>query len=281
MTVDDRPHNVDALAGDDVVELFGWPVTLLDEIRDLSCLANRGEIEIGEWRRRDAELRAAGPAESPHDQIGVVHKAAMDAWRGICAEPGEAMDRMLRLTRRLDAALRGAPDDEDLREQLSLIDELLSSPRDRDVRPQLQEDRELVTWWLACSTQLDHVTGLPWDYLARYRWLPDPALGRVPAFLDLARWRALREAPAEMTHLARQLRPEVMPYPAMDEVSQHALTRFPSRVIEAAGNGDKDAATLAVQVLHLWQSKETQRFLLRETARGWPENLRQPDPLPH
>jgi hypothetical protein len=54
-----------ALAHEEVTELFGWPVALLEEIRELRGLAERGEIWIDEWRRRDAALRAVGPEESP------------------------------------------------------------------------------------------------------------------------------------------------------------------------------------------------------------------------
>jgi len=124
------------------------------------------------------------------------------------------------------------------------------------------------------------VTGLPWDYLGRYRQLPDPLLGTVPTYAGVARRRALAEAPDEVARMARQLRPDAMEFPAVDEVDQMALTRFPGLVIEAAAKGDKDAAVISSQVLQLWQAPETQRLLLRQTARGWPENLRQPDPLP-
>ena len=41
----------------------------------------------------------------------------------------------------------------------------------------MQEERELIVRWLAASSGLDDETGLPWDYLARYRWIPDPMLG--------------------------------------------------------------------------------------------------------
>jgi hypothetical protein len=54
-------------------------------------------------------------------------------------------------------------------------------------------------------------------------------------------------------------------------------TWFPRCVVEAAGRGDQDADAVAEQVLRLWQAPETQRFLLRQTARGWPENLHMPD----
>jgi len=280
MAADNSPSNFDMLASDDVVELFGWPVSLLDQIRELASLAHCQEIEIDEWRRRDAELRAAGPAQPASDQIGAARKAVLEARLEMPADKNEAEDRLLRLTSRLDAALHGAPDDDKLRERLRHINEMLGSPDHRVMRTRLQQDRALVTRWLASSAQTDEITGLPWDHLARYRWLPDPALGTVPAFLGVARHRALSEAPDEMKHLARQLQPDTLPYPATAELDQLALTRFPSRIIEAASRGDKDAAAVSSQVLHLWQGAETQRFLLRETARGWPENLRQADPPP-
>jgi len=187
---------------------------------------------------------------------------------------------MLRLAERLRAALHGAPDDEALREQLGRIDDILSTEHQCGLKARFQEKRERVTRWLLSSAQIDDVTGLPWDYLGRYRQLPDPLLRTVPAYAGVARRRALAEAPDEVARVARQLRPEAMEFPAAEEVDQLALTRFPSLVIKAAAEGDKDAAALSSQVLQLWQAPETQRFLLRETARGWPENLRQPDPLP-
>ena len=54
----DDPEDLEALAADDVTELFGWPVSLLDAISEVSKLADSGEIDIRDWRRRDRELRA-------------------------------------------------------------------------------------------------------------------------------------------------------------------------------------------------------------------------------
>ncbi len=54
-------------------------------------------------------------------------------------------------------------------------------------------------------------------------------------------------------------------------------TWFPRGGVEAAGRVGQDADAMAEQVLRLWQAPETQRFLLRQTARGWPENLHMPD----
>lgn len=280
MTADKCPEDLKALGGDEVSELFGWPVSLLDEIRELRDLAEQGGIWIDEWRRRDALLRASGPGQSPREQIEATRAAALEAWRDKPAGEDDTGDRMLRLAERLRAALHGAPDDESLREQLGRIDDILSTEHQRGLKARFQEKRERVTRWLLSSAQIDDVTGLPWDYLGRYRQLPDPLLRTVPAYAGVARRRALAEAPDEVARLARQLRPEAMEFPAAEEVDQLALTRFPSLVIKAAAEGDKDAAALSSQVLQLWQAPETQRFLLRETARGWPENLRQPDPLP-
>lgn len=120
---------------------------------------------------------------------------------------------MLRLAHRLGAALNGAPDDEELRGELVRIDDMLRIETHRGVRTRLQKDRELITRRLAFSARLDDVTGLPWEYLARYRWLPDRVLGQVPAFLGVAHRRALAEAPDEIASLARQLRPDAMEFP--------------------------------------------------------------------
>ncbi len=60
----DGPERLEALAADDVTELFGWPVSLLDAITEVSQAAVRGEIGIHDWRRRDKELRAPAPRSS-------------------------------------------------------------------------------------------------------------------------------------------------------------------------------------------------------------------------
>src|SRR5260370_7620624 len=69
MTADKCPGDLNVLGSDEVSELFGWPVSLLDEIRELSDLAEQGEIWIDEWRRRDALLRASGPGQPPRHQV--------------------------------------------------------------------------------------------------------------------------------------------------------------------------------------------------------------------
>jgi hypothetical protein len=279
MTADKGPDDLNALAADEVSQLFGWPVSLLDEIRELRDLAEQGEIWIDEWRRRDALLRASGPGQSPREQIEATRAAALEAGYDRLVGEDDTGDRMLRLAERLGAAMQGAPDDEALREQLERIDDILGTEPHRGLKARFQEKRERVTRWLLSSTQIDDLTGLSWDYLGRYRWLPDPLFGKVPAYAGVARRRALAEAPDEVAHLAKQLRPDAMKFPAVDELDQLALTRFPSLIIEAAAKGNTDAAAVSSQVLQLWQAPETQRLLLRETARGWPENLRQPDPL--
>lgn len=283
MAADNSPDDLNALADEQVTELFGWPVRLLDKIRELRELAYNENIGIEEWRHRDASLRADGPKEYPREKMKAASDAALDAWVSTPASEKETGgQRMLRLAERLGSALEGAPDDDGLREQLGRIDDMLNAERLRGVKARLQDERDLVTRWLAVSAGLDEETGLPWDYLARYRWLPDSVLGKVPAFLELARRQALAEVPKETERLARQLRPDAKPDPmAISELNQHTLTMFPRRIIEAASCGDSDAAAIAGQMLTLWQAPETQRFLLRETAQGWPENLRLPGPLPH
>ena len=270
----DDPEALEALAADDVTELFGWPVSLLDAISEVSKLAHSGEIDIRDWRRRDRELRAAGPAQSPRDQLKAAHDAAFNAWLDM---DDDAADRMRRLISRLAAARLGAPDDDQLRRELAEIDERIRTERDPRVKRPLQAKRERIAGWLLASGGLDEETGLPWDYLAAYRWIPDPVLGRVPALIGVARKRALAQAPEEIAGLARRLRPDAKPDSLeIGELSQHALTSFPSSIIAAASRGDQDATAVAEQVLQLWEAPETQRFLLRVTARGWPENLQQP-----
>lgn len=267
-----------ALASDQVTELFGWPVKLLDELGELRALARRGEIDIEEWRRRDRELRNAGPGQYPRDQIMTAFDAACDRSLAARRERAGDHDQIDRLVTRLKAALDGAPDDDQLCRELEQLDVMLDQRLGHEVRAVLEKDRELVVWWLTSGTAFDRVTGLPWDYLGRYRWLTDAVLGLVPAPVDVARGKALAEAPEEISQLARRLCPDARPDPlAMGALEQHALTWFPHCVVEAAGRGDQDADAVADQVLQLWQAPETQRFLLRQTARGWPENLHVPD----
>ncbi len=271
----DDPDGLEALAADDVTELFGWPVSLLDVIREVSQAAHRGEIDIHDWRRRDKELRAVGPAQFPRDRLKAAHDAAVTAWLDL---DDDAEYRMRRLIRRLAAARFGAPDDDQLRQELTEIDESIRTERDPGVKRPLQNKRERIAGWLLASGGLDEETGLPWDYLAAYRWIPDPVLGRVPALIGIARKRALAQAPDDIADLARRLRPDAKPDPLeIGELNQHALTMFPRSIIAAAGRGDQDAAAVAEQIRQLWEAPETQRFLLRETARGWPENLQQPE----
>jgi hypothetical protein len=94
-------------------------------------------------------------------------------------------------------------------------------------------------------------------------------------FVNVARRQALAEAPEEITRPAQQVCPDARdPFDPVAEFDQLALTRFPARIPEAANSGDPDASALADQ------TAEAQRFLLRETARGWPEDLREPDSSP-
>jgi hypothetical protein len=166
-----------------------------------------------------------------------------------------------------------------LHRELAEID-LLSAERHRGLEAGLEHDRELIVWWLATSVRLDYQTGLPWDYLARYRWISDPVLGLVPALINVARARAFAEAPDDIAQLARRLRPDAKPDPfAEAELSQHALTWFPRCLIEAARRGDQDAAAVVEQVRRLWEAPRTRRFLLNATARGWPEHLRESAPV--
>lgn len=275
MAMGDDPEGLEALAADDVTELFGWPVILLDTIREVREAAVRGEIDIHDWRCRDRELRTAGPAQFPGDQLEAAHDAAVAAWLDL---DDDAADRMRRLMGRLAAARFGAPDDDQLRRELTEIDERIRTERDPGVKRPLQKRRERIARWLLASGGLDEETGLPWDYLAAYRWIPDPVLGRVPALIGIARKRALAQAPGEIADLARRLRPDAKPDPLeIGELSQHALTSFPRSIIAAADKGDQDAAAVVEQVRQLWEAPQTQRFLLRETARGWPESLREPE----
>jgi uncharacterized protein YecT (DUF1311 family) len=275
-----RPDDLDALAGDEVSELFGWPVGLLDQLTSIQHAAHRDEITIHEWRRQDTELRATGPAQFPSDQIDATRQAAQAAWLDHDDEDA-AGKRMERLVNRLRAVTNAAPDDDELRQRLGRLDELIAEERMPAVVGQLRKAQARIYRWLVTSGSIDEQSGLPWDYLARYRWQQDPVLGQVPVFVNVARRQALAEAPEEITRPAQQVCSDARAsFAPVAEFDQLALTRFPARILEAANDGDPDAIALADQTRRLWQSAEAQRFLLRETAHGWPEELREPDGSP-
>jgi hypothetical protein len=141
--------DLEVLAGDEVSELFGWPVGLLDQILDVECLAEDGVIWIDEWRRRDAELRAAGPQVFPRQRAETAWQTALETWFDSFTIGGAADGRIRRLARRLGAALHGAPDTTALRERLARIDDHLAQERDRQLRAESQQHRDLIAQWLA------------------------------------------------------------------------------------------------------------------------------------
>ena len=271
------PADLVVLAGDEVSELFRWPVSLLDQILEVEGLAGKRVIWIDEWRRRDAELRAVGPKRFPRQQAEAARQAALEVWLDSFTCGEEADGRMRRLAGRLGAALHGPPDALALRERLRRIDGHLAEERDRRLRAESEEHRDLVAQWLAAPGPLDDVTGLPWELLACYRWLPDPVLGQVPASINAARERALAEAPEDTLRLARQFRPDAAASLAatIGDLEETALATFPRRLVETAERGTQQAM-LADEVLALWQAPATRRFLLRETARGWPGHPQEP-----
>jgi hypothetical protein len=277
MTLIHETSGLDTLSDDKITELFGWPVPLLDDIGALQELADTGQLGIEEWRRRDVELRASGPSSFPRDQAEAAHKAAVQAWIDAGPRANDKRRRMQLLATRLRALLYPAPDDQALRDQLARYDEMLSAERDRNVRERLRIRQRQLAHWLVANDAYDRVTGLPWDYLLRYRWLPDPVLGRVPAYLGVARTAALAGAPEETARLARQLRLEGRSgfCAITDELDQDALTAFPRHLIEAAAR-NHDYQDLATQIRRLWQAPAMQAFLLQETSRSWPGTADEP-----
>lgn len=141
--------DLDVLAGDSVSELFGWPVSLLDQMLDVESLAENRVIWIDEWRRRDAELRAAGPKRFPREQADDVWQASLEAWLDSFTCGEEADGRMRRLADRLGAALHGPPDATALRERLRRIDDHLAEERDGRLRAESEQHRDLIAQWLA------------------------------------------------------------------------------------------------------------------------------------
>lgn len=171
MTLTNVNSDLEALADDQVTELFGWPVRLLDDIRALQELADSGQLDIAEWRNQDAGLRAGGPAYFPRLQVEAAYRAAVQAWIDAGPRANEQRRLMQLLSSRLRAILYPAPDDQALRDQLDRYDGLLSAERDRNVRERLRIRQRLLAHWLVAGDAYDRVTGLPWEYLLRYRWL--------------------------------------------------------------------------------------------------------------
>ncbi|MGH3159221.1 MAG: hypothetical protein ACRDNF_21970 [Streptosporangiaceae bacterium] len=159
------PDDLDALAGDEVSELFGWPVGLLDQLTGIQNAAHRDEITIHEWRRQDAELRATGPARFPIDQRDATCQAAEEAWLDHDGEDA-AGKRMRRLFYRLRAVSDAATDDDELRQRLTRLDERIAEERMPALVDQLRKIRARACRWLVTSGSIDEQSGLPWDYLA-------------------------------------------------------------------------------------------------------------------
>lgn len=149
-----------ALAGDEVTELFGWPVSVLDELADLRDQAYDGQVWISDWRRREAELRASGPAQADTAAIGAARQAADKAWIDSLSDDELTQSRLLRLSSRLGAALRGAPDDAGLHERLAWLEAKLSDAAD-EADPEiarLRESRNLLASWLDPAVRDDLAT---------------------------------------------------------------------------------------------------------------------------
>jgi hypothetical protein len=158
-----------ALASDDASDLFGWPVSLLDQMLHVEGLAADGAIWIDEWRRLDAELRAAGPKRFSRRQAEATRQAALEAWLDSFTSGEEADGRMRRLAGRLGAALHGPPDATELRKRLARIDQHLAEERDAALRAQSRKHRDLVARWLDTSARPGGGTGQPPDLARRVR----------------------------------------------------------------------------------------------------------------
>jgi hypothetical protein len=141
--------DLSVLASDEASELFGWPISLLDQILHVERLAGEGVIWISEWRRMDAELRAAGPKRFPRWQAEATREAALEAWLDSLNIGEEPDIRMRHLVSRLGAALHGAPDAAELRKRLERIDRHLAEERDSRLRAESEKHRDLIAQWLA------------------------------------------------------------------------------------------------------------------------------------
>lgn len=158
--MDTRLDDLYALTGDEVGELFGWPVSLLDKLAEIRESAESEEITLQEWRRQDAELRAVGPAQFAHDQIETtcraIRKALVD---DDTADADE--ERLLLLLRRLRALANAAPDDDAIRQQFTRLRERIAEETMPAIADWLRETQARLRRWLVASGSIDERSGLP------------------------------------------------------------------------------------------------------------------------
>lgn len=255
-----------ALAAD---ELWGWPVDVLDSLLELRQRAWAGEISIEEWREQDAALRTGKPAvdtkevEELQDELLV--NGPIDAPEGAHR----------RLSGRLSALAYPAPSDEELWQELSATHKALTERRhERRVEEIARKNRDRITAWLTRpSSGMDPVTGLPWSWIAHYRAVDDPDLGRVPQYVDMARQLALDGASATDRQRADMIAPgntssERKLATSIAALNQNRLTWLPRLIYDAVSGNDELRPPVA-KLASILSNAAVQQLLFEETSDGW------------
>src|SRR2546423_1028427 len=89
-------------------ELWGWPVEVLDRLRELSVQAWAGEISLEQWREQDAAERAGKPVVDREEisqlRIEWIEEPPEDV-------PDDVQDVLMT---RLAALIQTAPSDDEL-----------------------------------------------------------------------------------------------------------------------------------------------------------------------
>lgn len=266
----------DALVAD---ELWGWPVAVLDHLRELRRQAWGGEISLEEWRERDAASRAGLPGLDL-DQIKQFQDRWIEEWvRTITGDRDE--DSSDQLMRRLTALLDPAPTDEQLWDELAEACRALADPKhERRLEEAYRRKRARIAEWLTRpGSGIDRVTGLPWVQVMRYRIVDDPGVGPVPQYVELSRNRAEDNAAVEDRQRAEMVRETAdwrrLAVP-MAKLHAHQMTWLPRLLCDAAED-DADLQPLLADLRRIWTNPAVQRLLLDETARGWPVEMN-PEP---
>jgi hypothetical protein len=266
----------DALAAD---ELWGWPVTVLDRLREFRWQAWEGEISLEEWRERDASSRAGLPVLDL-DQIKQFQDRWIEEWvHNITWDSDE--DGSDRLMGRLTALLAPAPTDERLWDELGEACRALAGPKgERRLAEAYRRKRARIAEWLTRpGSGIDPVTGLPWAQVIRYRVLEEAGVGPVPQYVELARKRAEDNAPVEDRQRAEMVRETAdwrrLAVP-MAELHAIQITWMP-RLLRDAAEDDADLQPLLADLRRIWTNPAVQRLLLGETSRGWPVEMN-PEP---
>lgn len=262
--------------------LFGWPVKTLDALAALRDRATDRKITVDEWRQEAADLRREAPAPPDGHEVAAAQAASREAWwaefeRDELDGPGS------RLLKRL-GELEGPPSDDDLwRDLADYRARSRTAPQDHRQTWAARADSAAMMVTRDGATH-DLTSGLPWTLLGRYRWVDFQRAGLVPAPLGLARERAEQDVDAgaagdDVVRERRRLltgrseRERHSMAAASAEMQLHFLTGLASALVEEAGSQSKARRQLAKEFDAVWSSEAMTRFLLEQTASGWPSRF--------